>query len=505
MSDTRTKNSKRNMISGIIYKALTILLPFVSRTAILYILGEQYIGLSSLFTSILHVLNLAELGFSSAVVYNMYKPVAENDTESVCALMNFYKNVYHIIGTFIFIVGCSLIPFIPKLIKGSWPDDINIYILYFLYLTNTSLSYFLFAYKTAILNATQRMDILNVIQSIVQTTKNVLQILVIVIFKNYYLFVFVAIFTTILTNMITSLITDKKFPSYKCYGKISKEKQRDISKQISGLMIGKLSDISRNSFDSIVLSMMYGLTTVAIYNNYYYVYSAVYGILLVIGQAMQASIGNSIAVESKKKNLGDMRKLQFIYAWLAGLCTTEMVCLYQPFMQIWVGNRLMLPNRDMYLFCIYFYVINMNGIRNLYFAGNGMWWNAKLTFIMESVGNLILNFVLGKLLGVTGVIIATIITIVVFNFIARTNILFSSYYEESPRVFYKDHIQYLISFLLICIISIMVCGTIQINSILGLFIRGIIAFLIANSVFALIFIKTKRFKDAFITIKALSH
>lgn len=505
MPESRTKNSKRNMISGIAYKMMTILLPFISRTAILYVLGEQYVGLSSLLGSVLQVLNLAELGFSSAVVYNMYKPVAQNDTKSVCALMNFYRSVYRKIGCFIFIVGCALIPLLPKLIKGTWPNDINIYLLYFLYLANTSLSYFLFAYKTAILNATQRMDILNVIRCVSETGKNILQILVIIVFKNYYIFVIVAIMTTITTNIVTSIIADNKFPSFKCEGTISNDKQREIRKQISGLMIGKLSDTSRNSFDSIVLSMMYGLTTVAIYNNYYYVYNALYGILLVIGQAMQASIGNSIAIESKKKNLSDMRKLQFIFAWLTGWCTIEMLCLYQPFMQIWVGSRLMLSFKNMLLFCLYFYAINMNGIRNLYFAGNGLWWKAKITFLLEAMGNLALNFVLGKYFGVTGVIVATIITIVVFNFIARTNILFKYYFEKSPKVFYTDHMIYLISFSCIGIVSYFICGLINLNGLLGIIIKGIIVFIVSNTIFVMLFFKTQRFKEAIITIKRIKN
>ena len=130
----RTKNTKRNIVSGLINRIISILLPFLIRTAILYILGAQYMGLNSLFTSVLQVLNLAELGFSSAIVFSMYKPIAENDTEMICALMNYYKKVYSCIGTGILVVGLAIVPVITKLINGSWPADINIYLLYLIYL-----------------------------------------------------------------------------------------------------------------------------------------------------------------------------------------------------------------------------------------------------------------------------------------------------------------------------------------------------------------------------------
>ena len=230
MADTRTKNTKRNIISGVGYRTVTVLLPFLTRTAILYLLGEQYVGLSSLFTSILQVLNLAELGFSSAIVYNMYKPVADGDDTTICALMNYYKHVYRVIGIIIFVSGIILLPFLPRLISGSWPNEINIYILYLLYLSNTALSYFLFAYKTALLNAMQRMDIVNVVQMISQTGKNVIQLITLLIFRNYYLFVIIAILTTCLSNVLTAIITDKKYPQYKCNGYISSlQKKRNTN------------------------------------------------------------------------------------------------------------------------------------------------------------------------------------------------------------------------------------------------------------------------------------
>lgn len=149
MEIERTKNSARNIRWGIIQKLAQSLGPFVVRTVLIYVMGAEYAGLNSLFTSILSVLSLTELGFSQAIVYSMYKPVAEGDKEKICALLNIYKRAYHVIGYVILGIGCAIIPLIPFLISGDVPAGINLYILYIIYLLNTVISYFLFAYKTA--------------------------------------------------------------------------------------------------------------------------------------------------------------------------------------------------------------------------------------------------------------------------------------------------------------------------------------------------------------------
>lgn len=136
----RTKNAVRNMIFGSILKAYQILLPFIMRTAMIYFMGVQYLGLNSLFTSILQVLNLAELGVGSAMVFSMYKPIAEDDSTTICALMKLYKIYYRIIGLIIAVVGVICLPFIPYLIKSDIPKGMNIYVLYLLNLSATVLS-----------------------------------------------------------------------------------------------------------------------------------------------------------------------------------------------------------------------------------------------------------------------------------------------------------------------------------------------------------------------------
>ena len=167
VNEGRTKNSIRNIGAGFINRIVLLVFPFIIRTVIIYVLGEEYLGLSSLFTSVLSLLNLSELGFGSALVYSMYRPIEEHNDAQVCALLNFYRKVYHIIGIIVLGIGLMLIPFLRQLIKGTWPQNINIYVLYIIYLLNTVFSYFIFAYKKALITAYQRNDIISHVNSIV--------------------------------------------------------------------------------------------------------------------------------------------------------------------------------------------------------------------------------------------------------------------------------------------------------------------------------------------------
>ena len=176
MKIERTKNATRNIIFGVILKAYQIAVPFLMRTAMIYLMGVQYLGLNSLFTSILQVLNLAELGVGSAMIYSMYNPIAEDDNATICALMKLYRTYYRVIGLVIAVIGCILMPFIPTLISGDIPNGLNIYILYLLNLGATVLSYWLYAYKNSILQAHQRTDVVSKVTLVTSTIQYALQL-----------------------------------------------------------------------------------------------------------------------------------------------------------------------------------------------------------------------------------------------------------------------------------------------------------------------------------------
>ena len=218
----KKKNAIRNGIWGYLSKLSNMIFPFILRTILIYYLGDKYLGLNSLFTSILQVLNLSELGIGTAIVYSMYKPIANNDKDKINALLNLYKKTYRIIGLFILIVGGGLTPFITMLIKDGYPSDINIYLVYIGFLINTVISYELFGYRISLLSAFQRNDIESKNNLIANAFLYILSVLLIIVFKNYYCYIIILNMSTVINNFLMYFSTKKYFHEYSCVGEISK-------------------------------------------------------------------------------------------------------------------------------------------------------------------------------------------------------------------------------------------------------------------------------------------
>ena len=494
MADSRTKNTVRNIGAGLINQVVSIILPFINRTIILWSLGVEFTGLSGLFSSILSVLGIAELGFNTAIVYSLYRPMSEHDENKICEIVSLFRKIYAIIGTVVLVLGMAIMPFLKYLIHGSYPSEINLYVVYFLYLLNSVISYYMFAYKECLLIADQRQDMAQNMRTIVNILRYVAQFVVLLKFRSFYYYLIVAIIGTVVTNLGIQCITVRKYP----YFKQIKKKQhipKELITQMKGLMINKICDTFRNSFDNLIISSFIGLTATAIYGNYYYIYSAVYGIMLTICNAMSASVGNSIVEKDEYQNYGDLLTFSALFAVILGVCTALLACLYQPFMRLWAGENLLLSTFNMFLFCAYFYVINMNNIRNQYISGTGIWWKLKISYIVEAVANLILNFILGKYFGITGVLLATIITIFVFNYLQRNTILFKCYFKNSSYIKYLlEQFYYAIFAIVAVVISYSLCERTKMNDIWGLIIRGGIALVVSGIILGIgLFLSKRRY------------
>jgi len=501
---SRTKNATRNIIAGLGNKLVHLGFPFIIRAIIIQTLGSEYLGLSSLFTSILQVLNLAELGFSNAVIYNMYKPVAEKDTKTICALLNLYKKIYRIIGLVVLAVGLVLMPFLPNLIKGNIPADTNLYLLYLIYLLNTASTYFLFAYKSALVNAHQRNDIVSNAHTITSLIQFIAQIIVLLVFKNYYLYIIVQCVTSILNNIAVALIAKKKYPEYICKGEVSKEQKKDIRKKVTGLMIQRICTTTRNSLDSIFISAMIGLTAVAMYSNYYTIMSGVLGIMSILTSSITSSVGNSITTESEEKNYRDMNKFNFIYMWLSGWLTVCLFCLYQPFMQLWMGAENMFPMSVVVLFCLYFYALKMGDIRAMYSDAKGLWYENRFRAIAESVANIILNLILGYFFGIHGIILGTLISLLIINFGYGSQILFKHYFtHQKMSEYFLRHGLYAFLTVDVCAITYLACLMIRMGGAVGLILKGVICLILPNLLYFIVYHRTDSFKDAAKFVKCI--
>ena len=354
MKIERTKNAARNVLFGSIFKLLNMVIPFIMRTVLLYYLGVEYLGLSGLFRSLLSFLNLAELGVGSAMVFSMYKPIADNDVKAINALLRFYALVYRVVGIVITVAGLLVIPFLPRLTKNEVPPDVNVYIVYGIFLVNSFLNCMLFPNRRALISAFQREDINANMHMIVQILMYGLQILGLIFARDYYLYVLTIPVLTVTYALLCKWQFDKHFGMYKEEGELEEEVKADIKKQVVGLTVRRLATYSRNAFDSMFVSAYLGLDINAVYGNYYYVMDSVVMIMAVIRTAMAGGVGNSIALESEEKNVQDMHRINFLFMLLAGWCAACLLCLYQPFMEIWVGPKLQLPFYMAVIFTVYF-------------------------------------------------------------------------------------------------------------------------------------------------------
>lgn len=495
-------NAKRNIIWGMTNQFVALGFPFIIRTVILRTLGAEYLGLNSLFTSIIQVLNLAELGFSSAIVYSLYKPIAENNTDEIRAILYFFRKVYKIIGCGIFAVGMMLCPFLPYLIKGTPPDNINIYVLYVMYLVNTSVSYILFSYEECILLAHQRNDLSSKRNIVIKFMLYTLQIITLITVKSYYVYVLILPLTTVVNDIIIHIVVKKNYPKYYAYGELSDTVKMNIKEQVSGLMIIKIAALTRNSFDNIIMSSFIGLTVVGFYGNYYYIMSSVQIVMLILLNSIQAAIGNNIATKPVEDNYKEFRMISFGYVWLASWATVCMLVFYQPFITLWVGSESLLPYTMVYLIALYFYFLTMGDVPNLYIDGTGIWWHFNLKAIVEAVSNLFLNIVLVKFWGIFGIVLATIITRFLFGIIWGNALLFKYYFGKNKmKSYYLDYIQYfgilLLSALLICVIN----NVMEVPQNTLSVIHIIECIVIPNGMFLIFYCKTERF----IYLKEILH
>jgi len=495
MKIERTKNASRNMFFGSILKIYQLLVPFVMRTAMIYFLGVQYLGLNSLFSSVLQVLNLAELGVGSAMVYSMYKPIADDDTDTICALMRLYKIYYRIIGLVVCVAGLILLPFIPYLIKGEVPPDINVYILYVLNLGATVLSYWLFAYKNSILQAHQRTDMISKVMLVTETVKYILQFVILAIFHNYYLFVIVLLLSQVLTNIFTAFVANRMYPQYQAKGKLPREEIQQINRRIRDLFTSKIGAVIVNSADTIVISAFLGLNVLAVYQNYFYVITAVIGMITIIFASVTAGIGNSIVVETKEKNFNDLRKFTFIIAWIAGICTSCFLCLFQPFMRLWVGKDLLLDYSIVICLGIYFFIYELNQLLNTYKDAAGIWHEDRFRPLVTALTNLTLNLISVQFIGLYGVVLSTVLSMLFVGMPWLLHNLFTTLFDKKYLVPYlKKLVRYVIVVFISCVITFPVCSLFHLPDILLIVVRLACCCIIPNIIFFLAYRNMEEFK-----------
>lgn len=494
MQSSRTRNAGRNIIYGFLYKIIVLLMPFVLRTVIINYLGKEYLGLNTMFASILEVLNMAELGFSSAMVYSMYKPAAENDTDKINALLNFYKKVYLVIGIIILISGLIIMPFLPNFIADkSIPGNLNVYLLFFMYLLSIVISYVTVAYKGSLFLAFQRVDISTKINGFILLFRYSIQIILIITTKNYYLNILMLPIFQILTNLIVYFFLKKMYPEYHCSGKLDKKTKKSIRVRVFSLFGHKLSDKVLTSVDSLMISTFLGLSILAMFDNYNYIQSSVGGLIIIIYTSILPGIGNSVVKESIEKNKRDFNILTFTNTWLIGWASICILCLVQWFIgNIWLDESFLFGISTVILVPIYFYSYYIRRITLTYKDALGMWKEDWLKPYIIVLLNISLNLLLVNLIGINGILISTILINFFIAFPWENIVLFKHYFKEGVLKYFIKQIIYLFVFVGMGIGMYFLCNIFSF-SFLNLIIVGCMLIVIPNLVFIFINIKNEDF------------
>ncbi len=504
MENSRVKNTARNILASTVFRVINLSFPFIINTIIINTLGVEYLGLNMLFASILQVLNLTELGFGTALTFSMYEPIAKNDTMKVSALLAFYRKAYLIIGTIILSVGLLCIPFLSFFIEGEVPEGISIYILFVISLVNSVISYFLFAYRSALLIANQRQDIVDKINIFIEITMNISKILVLLVTEDYYLFCVLQPIYTVINCILVWRISKKRYPQYKCEGIIPKSEKKLIFSRVIGVSINKLCFVLSNSFDSVIISSFMGLAILGQYNNYFVIANAVMFFMQIISRSAISSIGNSIVCEPVEKNYEDFCSFQFVFNMIMGWAAICIICLNQPFVNFWLGNELMFDDVTAGCFAFYMYAITSSEIFMAYREAAGIWEHDRVRPFVEGILNLILNIVLVQIMGIIGVMLSTIFTMGIIRMIWGSYYLFKEYFIG------YSHARYLLKMLHYGIftaiagtISFVVCGLIEIDGVFGFFVKMMVCTIIPGMIYLLIYFRSKELRSSYVFFKTI--
>lgn len=494
MITIRTDNTIKNSIFSVIETFINILINFISRAIFIRILGKEHLGLNGIFSSILTMLNLFELGIGSAIIFNLYKPLANNDKEKIKSLMLFYKKAFNIIALIISIVGLLLIPFLPKIIRDV-TIDINITFVYILFLASTACSY-LFTYKRGLIYADQKNYIINICHSIYLILLNILQLLILYLTKNYYLYLIIKIICQLIENLILYFIANKLYPYLKEKNtiKLQKKEIKIIYSKIGALFFHKIANVFVTGIDNILISYFFGVAMVGLYSNYALIVSSILTLLSQIIASSIPSIGNLLVNESSDKTYNVFKKIRFLNFYLSTLFSTCILFLIEPFIILWVGKEYLINFEIIIVVIINFFQKSMRQSFIVFKDAAGIWEEDKFIPIIESILNLIFSIIFLKLWGLAGIFYGTIASSLPYWLYSYPKFVYKKIFKRNYFQYFKETFGYLLLFLIVILCTGTITSLITIsNLLLKMSINLIICFTITTMLIYIYFCKTEYF------------
>jgi O-antigen/teichoic acid export membrane protein len=496
MKGHKTKNTIKNFSIGAITQVFNILISFIVRTVFIISLGKTYLGINGLFTNILTILSLAELGIGQAIIYSMYRPVALEDKEKIKALMRLYQKCYIMIGFIIMTLGMSIIPFMGFIIKDAVGIKENIIFIYVLFLLNTSLSYF-FSYRKSILSANQKEYVINLNKIIFVIIKAIGHIFILLVTKNFILYLLVDIICTFLENLLISIKAKIMYPylNDKDVEYINNDEKKLIFKNVKALILYKIGSVVLNGTDNIIISSMIGIVMVGLLSNYNMIVAAVAGITSVALSSITGILGNLNAVEKPEKKENVFKNTFFISMWIIGFCSICLMILINHFIEIWIGEEYLLSYFTILALVLNMYVSGVQFTSYTYRITLGLFVKGKYTPILAAIINIILSIILCKYFGIAGVIFATSISRLLTTSWYDPYMIYKYEFRKSPVYYYRTYILYFGIVVLNYLVSSNIVNFITVVGIRGFTVKLLICLILPNIIFLLIFYRTSVLKE----------
>lgn len=491
---SRTEYSILNILTGVGGYFLNTILGFVCRMVFVRCLSADYLGVNGLFANILTMLSLAELGVGSAIVYALYKPLAENNDEKIASLVQLYGKAYRIIGALIMAVGLALMPFINLIIQEQPAISESIYLLYFINLFNTASSYF-FSYRSSLLIAAQRNYIVGGINYAITILQSILQMVFLLLFRNYIGYLLIQTAGTFIYNVLVSWVATKQFPIIrkKNAKPLPKEERRTLFANIRDLMIYKVSSLLVNSTDNILITFFSGLATTGIASNYTLLVNTLNSLLGQVFNGLTASIGNHNASESTEKRYEMFSFLNMMNSWIFGWAALGIFYCSSDIVQLCFGAEYVLSVEIPFAMALNFFSVGMMNAIWTYKHTLGLFHYGRFVQIFTGILNIVFSVLLGTYLGVLGILLATFIARAMTNLWYDPYAVFKYGFGKSPLMYIKKLLKYLIVLLVaavLCQLSFtLVGGSILARSLLKILLCSVIT----NGVFAVTFGKTQEF------------
>ena len=440
---SRLEKTAKNATLTIINTVVGSLLGFVARTVFIRVLGEEYLGLSGLLNNVLGFLTITELGISTAIGFSLYKPLAENDHDSVSALMSTYRKAYFIIGCIVSFAGIILY-FLLDFFVPPAEQPAGTGIAYFVFLFNTALGYFI-SYKTTLIvsdNQSYRIVPISIAFNIGQT---LLQIVVLLVFRSYLAYLAAHLICSSLLMITRNRFITKQYPSIDFYTKkkLSVEQTYTVKRNIGGLVIAKVGDYLVNSTDNLIITKLVSLSATGIYSNYLMIRNVVNGFISALFSSITASMGNIVAVEDDAHKLRSFETVMFFSYFIYSFEAVCFLCLFNPFIgEIWIGNQYTFNTSTVLIIVINNYLTGLRiPLITMKNAAGTYMEDAWIPFGFAGI-NLIASIILAKRIGVAGVFLGTIIGSLCTADWYRPLIIYRHVFHASVGKYYKRYLTY---------------------------------------------------------------